>query len=201
MILNRENVMKTIGLTGGIGTGKSTVSSYLALQKGAVIIDADLIARDITEKGKPAIKKLVDTFGRSILTESGQLDRKRLGEMVFNDPEKLEQLDGIMLNAIIDEVKRQVGEAAEYGTKYAVVDAPLLFEVGFDQYVDEVWVVDASLQTRIDRIVERDGISKELADKKIRSQMSSNEKIRRADHVINNSGDVKYLYEQVDRLI
>ena len=106
-----------------------------------------------------------------------------------------------MLNAIIDEVKRQVGKAAEYGTKYAVVDAPLLFEVGFDQYVDEVWVVDASLQTRIDRIVERDGISKELADKKIRSQMSSNEKIQRADHVINNSGDVKYLYEQVDRLI
>ena len=94
MILNRENVMKTIELTGGIGTGKSTVSSYLALQKGAVIIDADLIVRDITEKGKPAMKKLVDTFGRSILTESGQLDRKRLGEMVFNDPEKLKQQIG-----------------------------------------------------------------------------------------------------------
>ena len=193
--------MKVIGLTGGIATGKSTVSQYLA-EKGIPIIDADLVSRQVTEKGSPALGMLADAFGAEIIKADGTLDRKALGEIVFSDTEKRVVLDNILHKSIMDSIDEKMAELRKTG-KYpiAVVDAALLIESGFDRKMDKVWVVTADMDVRISRIMERDDVTVEFAGKKIASQLSDEERLKKADEVIDNSGTVEELKGQVDRLL
>ena len=193
--------MKTIGLTGGIGTGKSTVSRYLTT-KGYKIIDADRIAREVVEPGMPAPKALVEEFGPEILLEDGSLNRRELARLAFASPEGKAALDRITHGAIFARIEElQLQYAAELEkTSDAVIflDVPLLFETGFDRKADLVWVVDVPDEIRVQRVVLRDGLTEEEVWARIKNQMSREEKIARADVVLDNSGTPEKLYAQVD---
>ena len=196
--------MKTIGLTGGIGTGKSTVSRYLKT-KGYQIIDADLIAREVVEPGQPALVRLTEEFGREILLEDGSLDRRKLAQLAFSSPEGKEALDRITHGAIfqrIDELQEQY--ETEFSSQEGAViflDVPLLFETGLDRKADLVWVVDVPDELRVQRVVLRDGLTEEEIWARIKNQMSREEKLAKADYVLDNSGTLEALYEQVDALL
>ena len=193
--------MKIIGLTGGIGSGKSTVSDYLR-QKGCYIIDADAISRAVTGPGGPALEPILMEFGVMVFNEDGTLNRNRMSELVFSDEVKRKKLEDIVVTMVIDEFHAQVDHLRESGFEgIAVFDAPLLFEYGLEKFVDETWLVTATIEARVARVVKRDNVTREKVMERIDSQMPSSEKEARADYVINNSIDLAWLYEQVDRLL
>lgn len=193
--------MKVIGLTGGTGSGKSVVSKSLA-EAGAVIVDADQIAHEIILKGKPAYQEIIAYYGSGILDEDGNIIRKKLGEIVFNDGEKLAFLNQCTHKYICAEVDRQIAAAKEAGTAIAIVlDAPLLLEAGLEQVCDWVWVVYADLEVRAQRVMARDGVTYELAKARIANQKSWEEYKQAADTVIDNSKDLAYLQGQLSELL
>ena len=183
-----------IGLTGGIASGKSTVSKYLA-EKGFKVYDADKIAKDISEK-KSVQEEVIATFGDKILGKNGNVDRKKLKEIVFGDKEKLKQLNAIIHPKVIDFYK----ELKEKNTDEVIIfDVPLLFESGIDKFCDKILVVISDYEIQINRIVERDKIDRELAAKIIKSQMSNEERIKKAYVVIENNSNLEDLFEKVER--
>lgn len=193
--------MKVIGLTGGTGSGKSVVSKSLA-EAGAVIVDADQIAHEIILKGKPAYQEIIAYYGTGILDEDGNIIRKKLGEIVFNDGEKLAFLNQCTHKYICAEVDRQIAAAKEAGTAIAIVlDAPLLLEAGLEQVCDWVWVVYADPEVRAQRVMARDGVTYELAKARIANQKSWEEYKQSADIVIDNSKDLAYLQGQLSELL
>jgi dephospho-CoA kinase len=193
--------MKVIGLTGGIGSGKSTVSKYL-MSKGYEIIDADQIARDIVEQHSETLDKIQAIFGKQILLEDGQLNRKALAEIVFSSSEKKKQLDSIMHSQIMRIIIKRIDDARAKGVAKAVfVDAPLLFETGLDKEMEQTWVVDAHDELRIKRVVIRDGSTPKLVKSQIDNQMSREEKNRRATVILDNSTTQEMLYEQIEMLL
>ena len=191
--------MITIGLTGNISSGKSTVSRFLA-GIGATIIDADEISRNIVRPGSPALKEIVAYFGGGVLAPDGNLDRKRLGAMVFANPEAMEVLNGIthprILEAISEEKKRNA-LATKGSNSLLVIDAPLLIETGLHKEVDEVWVVAIEPAEQIRRLMKRDKISEDEARKRIDSQMPQQEKIKLAHVIIDNNGAPANTIDQV----
>jgi len=174
-----------IGLTGGIASGKSKVSSFLR-SRGAFIIDADRIAREIVKPYKNAWKKIVDTWGKEILSPDLSLDRTRLGSIVFSDKEALERLNAITHPEIIREIEHELGERSS--EELIVLDAPLLIEAGLCDVVDEVWLVSVTAENQLERLCKRDGISSEEAKKRINSQMPLKEKEKYAHLIIDNNG-------------
>ncbi|MBQ2305070.1 MAG: dephospho-CoA kinase [Firmicutes bacterium] len=193
--------MKVIGLTGGIGSGKSTVSEYL-IKKGYTVIDADAISRAATAPGGPALKPILLEFGAGVFKDDGTLDRKAMADMVFASREGRHRLEDIVCTIVKDEFMAQVEHLREEGHVGPVFfDAPLLFEMGLEKDMDECWLVTASVETRIRRVMKRDGLSREEILRRIDSQMSDDEKEKLADHVITNSLDLTWLYEQVDALL
>ncbi|MBR5268894.1 MAG: dephospho-CoA kinase [Anaerotignum sp.] len=193
--------MKVIGLTGGTGSGKSVVSKSLAAA-GAVIVDADKIAHDIILKGEPAYNEIIEYYGTGILDVEGNIIRKKLGEIVFNDKEKLAFLNQCTHKYITAEVKRQIAEAKEEGTAAAIiVDAPLLLEAKLETVCDEVWVVYADPEVRAQRVMARDGITYELAKARIANQKSWDEYKAAASVVIDNSKDFAYLESQMAEVL
>ncbi len=193
--------MKVIGLTGGIGSGKSTVSAYLK-SKGCRIIDADALARQMTEKGSPALKTLKTTFGDKYFNEDGSLRRKALGVFVFAHPEGKKRLEGIVTKAVIDKSVAILEEwKKENYEGIAILDAPLLFECGMQKYMDETWLVKADGETVIRRVMNRDSLSCDEIEGRIHAQMPLSEKEKLADRIIDNSRDLEYLYGQVDKLL
>lgn len=193
--------MKVIGLTGGTGSGKSVVSKSLA-EAGAVIVDADQIAHEIILKGKPAYQEIIAYYGTGILDEDGNIIRKKLGEIVFNDGEKLAFLNQCTHKYICAEVDRQIAAAKEADTAIAIVlDAPLLLEAGLEQVCDWVWVVYADPEVRAQRVMARDGVTYELAKARIANQKSWEEYKQAADTVIDNSKDLAYLQGQLSELL
>ena len=183
-----------IGLTGGIASGKSTVSKYLA-EKGFKVYDADKIAKDISEK-KSVQEEIILTFGDKILDENGNVDRKKLKEIIFEDKEKLKQLNAIIHPKVIDFYK----ELKEKNTDEIIIfDVPLLFESGIDKFCDKILVVISNYEIQLNRIVERDKIDRELASKIIKSQISNEERIKKADVVIENNSSLEDLFEKVER--
>ena len=183
-----------IGLTGGIASGKSTVSKYL-VEKGFKVYDADKIAKDISEK-KSVQEEIITTFGDKILDENGNVDRKKLKEVVFKNKEKLKQLNTIIHPKVIDFYK----ELKEKNTDEIIIfDVPLLFESGIDKFCDKILVVISDYEIQLDRIVERDKIDRELASKIIKSQLSNEERIKKADVVIENNSSLEDLFEKVER--
>lgn len=197
--------IKVIGLTGGIGSGKSTVSAYFA-EKGYAVIDADKIAREIVMPGAPALLALVSVFGKDILNEDGTLNRKKLGGIVFGDDALRARMNGIMHGEIFKIIKNRIDAFAVSGYNNHIVflDIPLLFETASAELMaamDQIWVVDADDEVKIERIIKRDGISREDALKIMDTQMSSEEKRKRADVVIDNSRSEEELYQQLEKLI
>lgn len=193
--------MIIIGLTGGMGSGKSTVSAYLAENTGIPVIDADKIAHDITEPGQPTLTRLEEAFGSGIIRADGTLDRKKLAGIVFPSQEKKELLDRITHGAIREQINREI-EAADREQKSAVIlDVPLLMETGMDAQCDAVWVVTADMKVRIDRVSARDNIGEEEINARIARQMSDGERFSRADEIIDNSGDKETLYREIKRLV
>ncbi|MDD3169551.1 MAG: dephospho-CoA kinase [Eubacteriales bacterium] len=193
--------MKVIGLTGGIGSGKTTVTDYLT-SRGFHVLDADKIAREIVLPGSEILIQLAAVFGSEILLEDGNLNRKKLGAIVFSDAEKKKTLDALMHTRILELIHERILLFREKGEKKVIfIDAPLLFETGLDSSVSEIWVIDVDDETRIERIMERDGLNREDIEKRISTQMAQEEKNRWADVILDNSGDQKMLYRQIEELL
>lgn len=197
----RQNSLKIIGLTGGIASGKSTVSNYL-ISKGYHIIDADVIARAVVKKGSEGLEKIVATFGESILNENGSLDRKRLREIVFDDKSALNKLESITHPLIIDKIKKNINELSENNEVSLVfLDCPLLFEMSLDHLVDEVWLISTTLQNQISRIIKRDDTTPLKAKNIINHQMPLPDKAKKSDVIIENNSTIDALKLKIDLLL
>ena len=162
---------RVIGLTGGIGSGKSTVSRYLG-ELGAVIIDADKLGHEIYLPNTDTWRELVNTFGKEILTADDKIDRKKLGAIVFNNPEKLKRLNAIVHPRMFEMAKQRIDEYRRKGIKVVILDAPILFETNWTPLVEEVWVVVANEANVIKRAMVRSGLTEEQVRTRIASQMS-----------------------------
>jgi dephospho-CoA kinase len=191
--------MLVIGLTGGIGSGKSTVSNMLR-ELGAVIIDADVIARQVVRPGEPAWQELQERFGREIIRPDGSLDRRRLGEIAFHNSQALQDLNRITHPRIRERIIERIDQLRQMNVRVVVVDAPLLLEAGLTDIVDQVWVVDVDHETLVKRVQLREGFTAEQVEARLQAQMASEEKRRRADVVIDNRGNVGQTQEQVLQL-
>ncbi|KAJ3293465.1 hypothetical protein HK104_004436 [Borealophlyctis nickersoniae] len=189
--------MKLIGLTGGIATGKSTVSSYLASQ-GIPVVDADLVARDVVRPGQPAHRAIVKAFGPTVLTPTGEIDRPKLGELVFADSAKRKQLNAATHPFIRAEMFMAVLRAFLRGEKACVLDAPLLFEAGLHKWVHSVIVVYCPDEVQKERLIRRDGLTDQQAQSRIDSQMPMERKRSLAHIVIDNSGTLEATRAAVD---
>jgi dephospho-CoA kinase len=187
--------MKVIGLTGGIGSGKSTVSGFLA-ELGAVIIDVDRVGHEAL-KTDEARKRLAVEFGKGILTASGEIDRTKLGKLVFNHRESLERLNQILHPIIFNMVDARLEEYRRQGADEVVLEAPLMLEVGRSSQVQEVWVTVAPEATVLRRIRERTGLSEPEALARIRAQLPSEERIKHADVVIDTDCSLDELKNRV----
>ena len=189
-----------VGLTGGIGTGKSTVSTMLRAL-GAVVIDADVLAREVVAPGEPTLAQIVAEFGRGVLRADGTLDRKALGAIVFADPAKRKRLEAITHPSIREHFTRRLDEIAAHGFHGIVFfDAPVMIESGNYKTMDRLVVVVSDEATQVARLFTRDGMTREEALRRIRSQMPLSEKTRLADYVIDNSGDRVATEKQAKRV-
>jgi dephospho-CoA kinase len=183
--------MMHIGLTGGIGSGKSTVTD-LFRKRGAYIIDLDLIAHEVEKPGGAAWQGIVEHFGREILDPEGEIDREKLGEIVFRDDAKREDLNRIVHPAVFDEWQRRFDEIGRKDDEAIVIsDIPLLIEVGWHERMDAVILVYTPPEVQVERIMERNGYTREEAQERLRSQMPLAEKIPFADFVIRNEGTIE----------
>ncbi|WP_250278237.1 dephospho-CoA kinase [[Clostridium] colinum] len=181
-----QNRPRIIGLTGGTGCGKTTVCSILT-KYNAYIIDADKIAHSVIEKGKEAYFEIIDYFGNSILDEDNQIIRKKLGEIVFSEKEKLKYLNNITHKYIIKEITNIINiKKNDKKYNYIVIDAPLLIETNLHKIVDSVWIVHCSLETRIKRLKKRDNLPVDILSKRINSQTSFDENKKFANFIIFN---------------
>lgn len=194
-----QTTHRLIGLTGGIASGKSTVSRLLR-NHGAIVIDADQVARSVVEPRSEGLRVLVDRWGSSILTPAGALDRTRMGELIFNDPQERKALEAIMHPLIAQESERRIKQAITMRAPLVIYDAALLFEVGRAEQFRPVVVVACNRDTQISRIMHRDQCSQSTAESRIKAQMSVEEKINQADYVIENNGTMDDLRSAVHTL-
>ena len=185
-----------VALTGGIASGKTTVANLFATH-GVPVIDTDVIAREVVEPGQPALAAVVDAFGTGVLAADGRLDRPRLRERIFGDAEARRRLEAILHPAIRAEMERQSRAA---GGPYQVLVIPLLVEGGRRDHIDRVLVVDVPEATQIERLVRRDGVSRDQAEAALRAQASRDARLAFADDVIENTGDVAALETRVAKL-
>ncbi len=190
--------MKRVGLTGGIGAGKSTVAKMLA-SHGAVIVDSDAIARDVVAPGTPGLAEIVGAFGPGVLRADGSLDRPGLGRIVFNDADALGRLEQITHPRIAGESARLIAEAEAAGAPVLVHDIPLLVENGLPETFDAVIVVEAPDELRLERLAER-GLPREQALERMRAQATDEQRRRAATHLIINAGSTAELRARVDEV-
>jgi dephospho-CoA kinase len=190
--------MLVIGLTGGIGTGKSLVSRMLQ-EHGATIIDADLVGHEAYTPHTETWQVVVDTFG-DVLAEDGQIDRRKLGAIVFSDPKQLEKLNAIMHPRMYKMIEERIQGHQAGGAETIVVEAAILIEAKWTPLVDEVWVTTAPEDQVIDRIKGRNNMGEDAARARINSQMSSEERVRHANVSIANDGSMDQLRDTVDGL-
>jgi dephospho-CoA kinase len=189
---------KIIGITGGLATGKSTVSDYLERQYDLKVLDADLYAREATEKNNSILSEIVNRYGQKILLDSGQLDRLQLAQIIFNQGQEKKWLE----NLIHPYVKKRFLEDLHSSNDDVIVFVvPLLFEVGMQDMVDETWLVTCSPQQQIERVIKRNSLSKEQALARINNQWDLDTKRNLADLIIENTEDLNYLYKQIDSAI
>lgn len=195
---------KIIGITGGIATGKSTVTNFL-MEKGYKVIDADKIAREVVEKGEVAYDEIVNYFGNNILKKDGSIDRKKLGEIIFNDKDKRIKLNSIVHPQVIKKIK-EITNLYSKDNNVLFVDIPLLIEK-VEYFKDnnlvfnEIWLVYLKEEEQIKRLIKRDKISLNESKKRINAQMPIKLKKKYADKIIDNNKDKDYLYDQVIELL
>jgi dephospho-CoA kinase len=195
----RLNVI-VAGLTGGIASGKSTVTAYLK-SNGAVIIDADQIARQVARKGEPGHRRIVEVFGESIVLPNGEIDRRRLGDIIFEDPRQKKRLEEIVHPLVLHETARRIAEIETREPDAVVIlDVPLLFESGMDKDLTEIIVVYVPEQIQIRRLIDRDGYSRNEALARVRSQMPIEKKKGLATIVIDNTGSLRKTRKQAHRV-
>jgi len=192
-------MMKVIGLTGGFGSGKSTVSQLLH-ELGAVVLDADTIGHEAYKPNTETWLEVVSAFGRQILTSNGEIDRGRLGQIVFSDPESLARLNQIVHPRMYEMMKTQIEEFRKQGVEVVVLEAAILLEAGWTPLVDEVWVTVAPEHEVVKRTLERNGLTEEQILARIDSQLSSEERTEYADVIINNDGSVDELKVKIKEL-
>jgi dephospho-CoA kinase len=190
-----NTLQRRIGLTGGIGTGKTTVSKYLANRYQLPVLDADIYAREAVQLGSPVLSKIRDRYGMGVLLPDSTLNRQRLGEIVFNNSTEREWLEQQIHPYVRD---RFQSELNTLDAPTVVLVVPLLFEVGMTNLVTEIWVVSCSPEQQIDRMIERDRLSLEQAQARLDSQLPIQDKIARADVVLDNSSTPNALLNQVD---
>ncbi len=190
---------KVIGLTGGIGSGKSTVSQFLA-ELGAVILDADKVGHEAFQPNTRTWQEVVAAFGKQIITPSGEIDRKKLGGIVFSDPASLSRLNQIMHPRMYDMMKAKIEEYRRQGVDVVVLEAAILIEANWTSLVDEVWVTVVSEAAVLERLKKQRALEKEQTLARIRSQLSTEERIKYADVVINNDGNLDEVKARVKEL-
>lgn len=189
--------MKILGVTGGSGTGKTVVCRILK-EQGGIIIDADVVSKKLQQKGQPVFEAIVAHFGEGVVGEDGELDRKALGSIVFNDKAQMRALNGIVHQHVAAEMKRRVeGYRAQGDIPFVVLDVPIPIEEGFFDTCNTVWAVVANDDIRISRLMKRMMISEAEAVKRIGAQMSNREYSELADCVIENEGNVEDLKKLV----
>lgn len=189
-----------LGLTGPTGSGKST-AARAALKWGAQVIDADQVARMVVQPGTPCLQELAGEFGSDIVLADGTLNRPLLASRAFSSQERTERLNAITHPWITREVERQIRILAEAGTAVIVLDAPLLYESGEDALCDAVAVVTAPREIRMCRIMQRDGISRDQAERRISAQQEEQFYIKRADYLLDGSGSPEHLYQTTWELL
>ncbi len=192
-------MIRVIGLTGGIASGKTTISNILK-DLGAIIIDADKIARKIVEKGKPALNEIERYFGKEVLLENKELNRKKLASLVFNNPKLLKKLNEITHTYIIKEITNHINcYKKACNNRVIILDAALLIELDLMYLVEEVWIVSVPEEIQIKRLIKRENISIDEAEKRINSQMPFEDKKKYGDLIIDNSKDLTHLREQIEK--
>lgn len=192
--------MKIIGLTGGIGSGKSTVAQ-LFVEEGFPLIDADVIAREVVAAGQPALQELADVFGVDILEPSGELNRQLLAQRAFVDRETTDKLNAITHPRIQQRTQELFDEYREKDVEAVIYDMPLLVDNGLDGAMDWVIVVDVAAEERIRRVVEYRGLDEEDAQRRVKAQIPDGLRLAAADSVIDNNAAIDNLKPQVDQLI
>ncbi|HCY1268166.1 TPA: dephospho-CoA kinase [Staphylococcus aureus] len=190
---------KVIGLTGGIASGKSTVSELLSVF-GFKVVDADKAAREAVKKGSKGLAQVREVFGDETIDENGEMNRRYMGDLVFNHPEKRLELNAIIHPIVRDIMEEEKQEYLKQGYN-VIMDIPLLFENELENTVDEVWVVYTSESIQMDRLMQRNNLSLEDAKARVYSQISIDKKSRMADHVIDNLGDKLELKQNLERLL
>lgn len=189
--------MIVVGLTGGIASGKSTVSKHMG-EIGIPIFDADAVAHEVVAKGTPGLQKVIEIFGEEYLCD-GELDRKKMAETVFHDNNKLKQLEEIVQSLVWQQATEFFEKQKTSGVRAVALDVPLLIETGWYKKVDEVWLVRISAEEQVRRVMLRDKCTEEHAKARIASQMSTDKKQTYAKIVIDNSGTVEQTLSQVDK--
>ena len=188
-------MVRIIGITGGIASGKSTVTEFLR-QQGYHVIDADQVVHELQEPGGRLYQALLSTFGSSILQEDGRLDRPKLGAMIFGNPELLEQSSQIQNQIIREELAGRRDLLAETEDIF-FMDLPLLFELQYEDWFDQIWLVDVTVETQLSRLMSRNALSQEEAEKRVAAQLSLREKRKRADVLIDNNGSLEETRHQI----
>ena len=189
--------MKTIGLTGGVGAGKSTVLSYLEETYQACVIQADLVGHYVMEPGQICYQAVIDLFGTDIIKEDQTLDRKKIADIVFSDEIKLKKLNGIIHPAVKQAILQTLEEEKKNGKKLCVVEAALLLEENYQAFCDEVWYVHTDAQIRIKRLMSDRGYSRKKAEDIMASQASDEFFFTHADFTIDNSLNPEYTFRQI----
>ena len=194
-----KKMTKVLGLTGGIASGKSTVSEYFRTF-GIPIIDADKVAHDVMRAGQPVVREIAETFGEEVIFPNGEIDREKLGQIVFKDSDKRKQLDNLVRAEIRDEIERGIKILVDENKPLIILDIPLLFEANYEKMVDEVMVVYVDTTTQKERLLNRNkDLTSEDADNRIQSQMPLKDKAEKADVVIDNNGTIDASRKQVEK--
>ena len=188
-------MVRIIGITGGIASGKSTVTEFLR-QQGYQVIDADQVVHELQEPGGRLYQALLSTFGPAILQEDGRLDRPKLGAMIFGNPDLLAQSSQLQNEIIREELAGRRDLLAEMEDIF-FMDLPLLFELQYEDWFDQIWLVDVTEKTQLSRLMTRNALSQEEAEKRIAAQLSLQEKRKRADVLIDNNGSLEETRQQL----
>jgi dephospho-CoA kinase len=189
---------RILGLTGGIATGKTTVANYLASAYNLPILDADIYAREAVSVGSPILLEIAQRYGKKILLADGNLNREKLGEIIFNNQEERNWVEGLIHPYVGDRLREEIAISS---AETLVLVVPLLFEAGMTKLVTEIWVVSCSEQQQLERLMQRNHLTLEQAQARIISQMPITEKIARADVVLDNSSTLEVLLKHVDAAI
>jgi dephospho-CoA kinase len=198
--LVKDDLLRVIGLTGGIGTGKTTVSDYLAFHYGLTILDADCYARDAVALGSQGLRAIVGRYGPKMLRLDNTLDRSRLAEMIFQNATEKRWLEELIHPVVRDRLIATARSLRRH-QPVIVMDIPLLFEADMTDLVSEIWVVYCQPQQQLSRLMARDRLTQQAAQQRVESQMPLVQKCDRADVVLDNSGSLEALYAQVDRAL